>query len=441
MDESVIEATEAIVAKETWSSEDYKELLSLLSSGPGVIDKFKSLIGAIEAETPEPRGAVAVKIGITNYMLCRFEKALKVLTDGTDNKDRHYFQAMCLKNLKQYDEAIEEFQRAGERGWDAMEIELEILEVRALMGDLEIAEKALSRLESKAADNPDYLYLRGLVDELNGSGEKACEFYIKAREINPEHPSATFRLAYYYDLHGEEEQAIELYKECVAHPPVNVNVLLNLAVLYEDVGEYDKAASCLRRILICNPNHARAKLFFKDVEASKTMYFDEDQARRIAKRNAVLDIPVTDFELSVRARNCLKKMNIHCLGDLVMITESELLSYQNFGETSLREIKEMLKVKGLRLGQGLEESVGTYQPTSTEEQKAEVESVLATPLERVEFSVRAKNAIKGLNISSLGELAGKTEAELMACKNFGQSSLNEVRQRLAEYGLRLSELD
>ena len=28
------------------------------------------------------------------------------------------------------------------------------------------------------------------------------------------------------------------------------------------------------------------------------MYYDEDQARRLAKRNAVLDIPVTDFELS-----------------------------------------------------------------------------------------------------------------------------------------------
>ena len=85
------------------------------------------------------------------------------------------------------------------------------------------------------------------------------------------------------------------------------------------------------------------------------MYYDEDQARRIAKRNAVLDIPVTDFELSVRARNCLKKMNIRTLGDLVRITEAELLAYKNFGETSLKEIKDMLTAKGLRLGQALEE--------------------------------------------------------------------------------------
>ena len=62
----------------------------------------------------------------------------------------------------------------------------------------------------------------------------------------------------------------------------------------------------------------------------------------------------TDFELSVRARNCLKKMQIRTLGDLLRISEAELLSYKNFGETSLTEIKTMLASKGLRLGQGLE---------------------------------------------------------------------------------------
>ena len=68
----------------------------------------------------------------------------------------------------------------------------------------------------------------------------------------------------------------------------------------------------------------------------------------------MLDTPVTDFELSVRARNCLKKMNIRTLGDLLKVSEAELLSYRNFGETSLVEIKNMLSSKGLRLGQGVD---------------------------------------------------------------------------------------
>ena len=56
----------------------------------------------------------------------------------------------------------------------------------------------------------------------------------------------------------------------------------------------------------------------------------------------------------MRARNCLKKMEIRTLGDLLKVSENELLSYKNFGETSLVEIKHMLTARGLRLGQGAE---------------------------------------------------------------------------------------
>src|ERR1700730_12564982 len=85
------------------------------------------------------------------------------------------------------------------------------------------------------------------------------------------------------------------------------------------------------------------------------MYYDEDSDRSGDRRNAVLDIPISDFELSVRSRNCLKKMNLRSLGDLLRTTESELLSYKNFGETSLNEIKALLAQKGLRLGQSAED--------------------------------------------------------------------------------------
>src|SRR5438034_9904796 len=67
-----------------------------------------------------------------------------------------------------------------------------------------------------------------------------------------------------------------------------------------------------------------------------------------------LEIPVTDFELSVRSRNCLRRMNIRTLGDLTRTTEAALLASKNFGETSLQEIKEMMSSKGLRLGMALE---------------------------------------------------------------------------------------
>jgi len=304
---------------------------------------------------------------------------------------------------------------------------------------LDEAREALASLGKRIADTAGSHYLRGLIEECSGNGEQAVEAYEKAREIDPDHAAATFRLAYYYDLHGAEEDALELYQQCAARPPVHANALLNLAVLYEDAGDYDKACHCLKRILATNPTHPRARLFLRDAEASKTMYYDEDQARRLAKRNAVLDIPVTDFELSVRARNCLKKMNIRTLGDLVRTTETELLAYKNFGETSLKEIKDMLAAKALRLGQALEEGSDMADLATARSSNVSNEGVLATPIEHIEFSIRARRALDSLKIQTLGELIARTDAELLACKNFGQTSLNEVKQRLSEYGLQLRE--
>ena len=177
---------------------------------------------------------------------------------------------------------------------------------------------------------------------------------------------------------------------------------------------------------------------------------DEDKAKRIAKRNAVLDIPVTDFELSVRARNCLKKMNIITLGDLVSTSEAELLGYKNFGETSLREIKEMLTAKGLRLGQALEEANdyaarGGFAPFGMGDMSGEGievegdESVLSLTVEALEFSVRARRVLEQLGVRSLGDLASRSEVELMSQKNFGQTSLNEMRSKLSEYGLKFRD--
>ena len=105
----------------------------------------------------------------------------------------------------------------------------------------------------------------------------------------------------------------------------------------------------------------------------------------------VLNIPVTDFELSVRSRNCLQKMGIKTLGDLCRCTEQELLASKNFGETSLVEIKEMLASKGLRLGQLAAErqAVEVFEP---EMLSADEQALLAKPIADLNLSVRPASA-------------------------------------------------
>jgi DNA-directed RNA polymerase subunit alpha len=263
------------------------------------------------------------------------------------------------------------------------------------------------------------------------------------RAVAADPQSATFfQLAYQLDLMGEEEEAIAMYERSCEIPPAPINALMNLAVLYEDRADFARAERCLRQVLETAPNHPRAKLYMKDVQASREMVIDEEIDRDKVKRNAMLDIPVTDFELSVRARTCLKKMNIRTLGDLLRTTEAELLAYKNFGESSLLEIKQMLASKGMRLGQGVEDAHRQARRKILDQLRGSGnEQMLKKSVSDMNLSVRARKALQLLNIQTLGDLVSHTEAELMGVKNFGATSLQEVKDKLVEYGLSLRKLD
>lgn len=271
-----------------------------------------------------------------------------------------------------------------------------------------------------------------------GDREAALAHYRKALSADPQDPESLFRLAYLLDLSGEEDESVALYERIVELKPAPLHGLMNLAVLYEDRGDFSRAERCLRQVLDTQPAHPRARLFMKDIQASREMVIDDDSERDLAKRNAILDTPVTDFDLSVRARNCLKKMNIRTLGDLLRVSEAELMGYKNFGEATLVEIKQMLASKGLRLGQRLDDQRRQSRRELFESLRGSGnEAALAKPVTEIEFSVRVRKALQLLGIQTLGDLASRTEAELMGVKNFGATSLHEVRERLTEHGLAL----
>ena len=172
------------------------------------------------------------------------------------------------------------------------------------------------------------------------------------------------------------------------------------------------------------------------------MYYDEEQEKKKDRKAKILDTPMSDFELSVRSRNCLKKMKIHTLGDLLRTTESELLAYKNFGETSLREIKKILESKTLHLGMALEGKMPSIKPLEDENQPlGEDDKMLNKFVEELRLSVRAEKCLEKLKMRTLRDLTKITEAELLGCKNFGVTSLNEVKKALANIGLSLRSLE
>ncbi|UCE58199.1 MAG: tetratricopeptide repeat protein [Phycisphaerales bacterium] len=305
-------------------------------------------------------------------------------------------------------------------------------------GRFEEAREALDSAETTDTNRAELLFLRGYLQEMMFDRAGALETYQRVLEDEPDHTEAMFRAALLCDQGGDDETAIDLYEKCTAENPAHVNALINLASLCEERGQLVEAEQYLKYVLAEHPNHRRAMHFLKSVQASYTMVFDEKTQRDREQHNADLEVSVNDFELSVRSRNCLRQMNIRTLGDLLRTTEAELLSYKNFGETSLNEIKAMLTQKGLELGQELQRPQPLPRPTAPPV-AGEASASVHRSVAELELSVRARKCLQLLGITTLGELVARSEAELMATKNFGQTSLNEIRRQLAQFGMSLRD--
>ena len=68
-----------------------------------------------------------------------------------------------------------------------------------------------------------------------------------------------------------------------------------------------------------------------------------------AHAHGMENFPIEELELGVRSYNCLKRVGIETIGDLVMKTENELAAIPNFGKKSIEEVKETLQAHGLNL--------------------------------------------------------------------------------------------
>ena len=316
------------------------------------------------------------------------------------------------------------------------------MELLSKSGRGEEVPKLLGKLESVDATSSDYAFYRGLYEESQGEYRTAIDLYRKAASRDDQNVEAYFRLGYLLDLHGTEneyanDEAVVAYENCLKVVPMHTNAVINLGVLYEDRERYHDAIKCFQTVLKQCPNHARARLYLGDAVAATRMFYDKEQEDKADSHRQVLNIPLGDFELSVRSRNCLQKMGIDTLGDLIMKNEQELLSFKNFGDTSLNEIKAILVQKGLRLGQGLEDKASEPLGGRNPLEATAPPGVLERSIDELNLSVRSRRCMDRLTVHTVRALINKTEIELMSAKNFGMTSLNEIKRKLAEVGLHL----
>ena len=71
------------------------------------------------------------------------------------------------------------------------------------------------------------------------------------------------------------------------------------------------------------------------------------------------------------------------------------------------------------------------------DERERLRKLLNMSVNEIELSVRAANCLNNANISTVGELASKTEADMLKYRNFGKKSLTEIKEKLVQLGLSL----
>ena len=94
-------------------------------------------------------------------------------------------------------------------------------------------------------------------------------------------------------------------------------------------------------------------------------------------------------------------------------------------------------VQYFELGPQIEDAASQLAAQKELEHKTEQEQKLARPIETLELSVRSANCLASEKLDTIRDLVTKTEPELLAMRNFGQTSLTEIKEKLEELGLEL----
>lgn len=406
------------------------------ASGPQAAE-FEQVVNSLHTEatqTGDERKAARAGIGL--FFLGKPKVAVDVL-EGNNDPAAQFYRAQALSTVNRHDEAASEFEQAGKNGYDPIECTLRRAGEMRHLGQLDEAEGVVRSTGGEGARRAEYSYQMGCILADRGDAFGAIEYFERAVDMDPHHSRALFCLAAQNSLHGNDEEAIQLYERALSKPPYYLGAMLNLGLLYEDRENYQAAEYCFRQVLRFDPTNERALLFLKDIEATGDMYYDEETLKNQAKMEQLLNRPMSDFELSVRSRNCLASMDINTLGDMTSITEQDLLAGKNFGETSLTEIRELMAAHGLTIGQNLHQKSPSEPDYSPQDLSPAEQATLGRPITDLNLSVRSRKCMTRLGITQIGQLTSRTPDELLSAKNFGVTSLNEIRQKLGELGLKL----
>lgn len=437
MEAATLDVKDVVLSNTTFGPQEIVQIRAAVAKEFSHFADLRDAVAQLEQESSRSP-AMQAKLGVCQFLLGRFQDALGTLKTSDGGALALFYQGKCHFELGNYSDSIAAFDAARKSGYDADHCNLGVAQSHRYSGAIDKSMSVLDNMFGPVEQTAEYLYQRGAtVAAIGGNLPEVIRLYERAIGVDPAHAGALFGLALENDRYGNDSEALSLYERAASAFPTGIGALINLGLAYEDIGQYEKAQRCYRRILETYPDHPRARLYMKDASGLGNILYDEETQRRNDRLAQVLNIPVTNFELSVRSRNCLQKMGIQTLGDLTQVSEAELLASKNFGETSLYEIREILASKDLSLGMFAHEKKSSEPPIDTSHMSPDEQALLERPISELNLSVRARKCMVRLGITTISELVRKTGDDLLESKNFGVTSLNEVREKLADLGLRL----
>ena len=193
---------------------------------------------------------------------------------------------------------------------------------------------------------------------------------------------------------------------------------------------------------ILNPDHYIATLS-RDGKLSMEMMVKVGRGYVPAERNKEENQPIGTIPMDA-IFSPIKKVNYTVTNARVgQITDYDKLTMEVWTDGSLNPEEAVAHAAKILKDQlsifiTFEEEEEAEMPYSEdEEEKEALNENLLRSVDELELSVRSANCLKHANIRLIGDLVQKTEAEILATKNFGRKSLNEIKEILSEMGLGL----
>lgn len=190
---------------------------------------------------------------------------------------------------------------------------------------------------------------------------------------------------------------------------------------------------------IINPDQPICELT-DDIEFEMEIDVDGGRAYNVAEQNKRADVPVGTifidslFSPVIKVSYETENTRVGQRTDFDRLTMKVATDGSLTPEDALSYAGKLLK-DHLQLFIHMDEEVLVEEEPAEDEETTRVRNLLKTRVDELELSVRSSNCLRAAAIQTIGELVGKTEAEMLKYRNFGRKSLNEISALLEEMDL------